>query len=450
MQTYTKQTRFEYSLETLFQWHEKPEAFSLLSPPWSSIRIRNTEGPGGIIPGTIYDLQIGLLKIPWKAKHTEYQKNALFTDEQIQGPFQTFIHKHEFESLETSAAILRDAISYQTPASIPIPLIQHELNRVFVYRHKKTQICLDRLESFKGPTGKILITGGTGLIGSQLRLALTQLGHEVYTLTRYPTQEREIHWNWEKKEIGVLPQPLKCVIHLAGENIASDIWDEKLKQKISRSRVEGTRFLVESLRMQNAVPRAFLSASAIGIYGDRGEEELEESSSPGTSFLANLGVSWEQETQKLMDLETRVCNLRFGIVLDPRGGALKKMFWPFVMGAGGRLGHGRQYMSFIGLEDVVNSILFLMTQPGAKGAFNLVSPTPLSNADFSRILAKVLNRPAFFHLPEKLLTLLPNKMAEELFLASQRVLPGRLINAGYQFIHKDLESILRFCLGREL
>jgi uncharacterized protein (TIGR01777 family) len=330
-----------------------------------------------------------------------------------------------------------------------LPLIQSELNRVFTYRHKKTQICLDRLDTFKGPSGKILVSGGTGFIGVQLRLALAQLGHEVYNLTRNPVHANDIHWNWEKKEIGQLPQPLKCVIHLAGENIASDIWNEKLKNAISRSRVEGTKFLADSLRLQNAVPRTFLCASAIGIYGDRDEEILEEPSLPGTSFLANLGVKWEQQTEKLQDLETRICNLRFGMVLDSRGGALSKMFWPFVMGLGGRLGHGKQYMSFIGLEDVINSILFLMTQPGAKGPFNLVSPSPITNSDFTKVLAKVLKRPTFLHLPEKALRLTLGEMADELFLCSQRVVPSRLLNAGYQFLHPDLESILRYSLGRE-
>jgi uncharacterized protein len=287
-------------------------------------------------------------------------------------------------------------------------------------------------------------------MGSALVPFLTGGGHRVTRLVRGPTGGTdELSWSLAEG----LPddprlQTLDGVIHLAGENIASGRWTEARKTEIRRSRVEGTRRLCESLARLRPMPRILVSASAIGIYGDRGDELLTEESPSGTGFLAEVCRAWEESTGAASRAGVRVVQLRFGMILSPAGGALRKMLLPFKFGAGGRIGNGSQFMSWIALDDALGAVDHALVTGSLQGPVNAVAPAPVTNAEFTRTLARVLSRPALAPLPEFAARLAFGEMADALLLASQRVVPSRLQTAGYRFQYPELESALRHLLGR--
>ncbi len=292
---------------------------------------------------------------------------------------------------------------------------------------------------------KILVTGSGGLMGSALIPLLIKEGHSVLKLVR--TKEKSgrdaIYWNPEKKEIdNSFLEGFDGIIHLAGESISEGKWTTEKKAKIRYSRVRGTEFLCKNLVKLSSPPKTFICASAIGYYGDRGEEVLNENSLPGKGFLPGICIDWEKSTKIASENNIRVVNLRFGIILTPKGGALAKMLPPFRMGAGGILGKGRQYMSWISIDDVLNSIIYILKEENIRGPVNLVSPCPVTNREFTKILAKILKRPAIFPVPSFALRTVFGEMADELLLSSTRVEPEKLIEAGYEFKHKTLENAL--------
>jgi hypothetical protein len=296
----------------------------------------------------------------------------------------------------------------------------------------------------------IAVTGSNGLIGSALVASLGAGGHRVSRLVRGPLAGAgAIEWD---PAAGVrdaaLLEGLDGVVHLAGENIGAGRWTVRRKAEIRRSRVEGTQRLCEALARLARPPKALVCASAIGIYGDRGDEPLTEESSPGGDFLAEVCRAWEAATGPAAGAGIRVVCLRFGVVLSPAGGALKKMLLPFRLGAGGRIGSGRQYMSWIALDDAAGAIHHALRDESLAGPVNAVAPFPATNAEFTRILARVLRRPAVAPLPAFAARLALGEMADALLLASQRVLPARLRASGYAFRFPDLEGALGHLLGR--
>lgn len=290
---------------------------------------------------------------------------------------------------------------------------------------------------------KVLITGSTGFIGKRLVSVLTEAGHTVVPLVRGEASPGSVTWD---PDIGVLdPQPLEgadVLIHLAGESIASGRWTETKKARIRDSRVKGTELLQKTLGAMSSPPPLWISGSAIGIYGDRDEEPLTVESSKGRGFLADVCEEWEAAALPAADKGIRVVLLRTGVVLDPSGGALGMMLTPFKMGAGGRIGSGKQFMSWITREDMVRAILFLIDHPEINGPVNMVAPNPVTNAEFTRTLGKALHRPTFMPMPKFAARLAFGEMADECLLASQRVLPDKLICAGYPFLHPNLEGAL--------
>ena len=297
---------------------------------------------------------------------------------------------------------------------------------------------------------KILVTGSTGLVGTALRADLRREGHVVCRLLRPSTRTEalrgsegfDVPWNPETGDLGGAAVGADAVVNLAGASIAEGRWTAKRKKLLRTSRVDSARALVNALAKMAARARGLVSASAIGYYGDRGEELLNEDSLPGTDFLSSIAMEWEAEAEKADVLGIRVVRARFGVILAKNGGALLQMARPFRFGVGGRIGSGQQWLSWVTLDDVV-AILRLALENGAvRGPLNVVSPQPVRNAEFTNALAKVLHRPALFPAPAFALRLALGEMAEALLLSSQRVVPTELQRLGYRFLHPDLEAAL--------
>ncbi len=291
---------------------------------------------------------------------------------------------------------------------------------------------------------KILISGASGLVGSALVPRLQQEGHEVHALVRRPASGNEIQWDPERGELNASAlEGFDAVIHLAGENIASGRWNVIKKQRIRDSRIRGTRLLAEALASLERGPQVFMTASAVGYYGDRGATVMDEGSPAGSGFLASVCRQWEEATQSLVDKGVRTLRLRIGVVLSQQGGALAKMLPPFKMGIGGRFGNGHQYMSWIDLADLIEGIVFLLPKNEIDGIVNMVSPNPVTNAGFTKALGKALHRPTIFPMPAAVARLALGEMADEMLLASTRVQPSRLLAAGYSFQYPNLTEALQ-------
>ena len=295
---------------------------------------------------------------------------------------------------------------------------------------------------------KILVTGATGLVGGALVQLLTGGGHHVVRLGRTAPGAGDVRWD---PEGGVLDagalEGLDGVVHLAGENIASGRWTEARKRRIKESRVNGTRLLAETLAGLERPPRVLVSASAVGFYGDRGDEDLTEASPAGAGFLADVCREWESATEAAQGKGIRVVHARLGVVLSTDGGALAKMLTPFKLGAGGIIGNGRQYMSWITLGDTVGALAHLLAADAAAGPVNVVAPPAVTNHEFTKTLGRVLRRPTLFPLPGFAARLAFGEMADALLLASTRVRPAALQESGYAFRHGSLEEGLRHVIG---
>ncbi len=297
---------------------------------------------------------------------------------------------------------------------------------------------------------KILISGSHGLVGSALVPFLTTGRHQVTRLVRTETAlPNERSWRPGAKGLDSdLLEGFDAVIHLAGENIGDGRWTRQKKERIRDSRVLGTKELCRALAQCRRPPRTFLCASAVGIYGDRGSEVLHDHSSPGNDFLSGVCRDWESAARIHSSEQTRVVNLRFGVILSPAGGALKKMLTPFRLGLGGVIGLGNQFMSWITLDDALGAIHHALSSQWLAGAVNVAAPSPVTNRTFTKTLGRVLGRPTFLPMPALAARLAFGEMAGALLLASQRALPGKLEESGYRFKFPDLESGLRHVLGR--
>lgn len=295
---------------------------------------------------------------------------------------------------------------------------------------------------------KVVVSGASGLVGSALMSRLSGAGHQTERLVRTAGGDG-IHWDPVAGQMDRSAlENWDAVVHLAGENIANGRWTAKKKERIGQSRIAGTSLLCQTLAGLARPPRVLVSASAIGYYGDRGDEVLSEESPPGTGFLSDVCQQWEQATEPAGAKGIRVARLRFGVILSPAGGALKSMLPPFRLGLGGRLGNGRQFMSWLALDDAVNIIEHTLSSSGLRGPVNAVSPQPVTNSEFTRVLGSVLSRPTIFPVPSLGVRILFGELADALLLASTRVIPARLQQAGFRFQYPELEAGLHHLLGR--
>ena len=296
---------------------------------------------------------------------------------------------------------------------------------------------------------KILMSGGHGLVGRALSASLTRDGHEVVRMVRRERVRGQAEIEWDPNQGRIDSEHVEgfdSIVHLAGESIASGRWTEEKKRKIRESRVRGTSLLSETIARLTHPPKSFISASAIGYYGDRANELVNESSAPGKGFLPDVCIEWEDATTPADGSGVRVVRARFGIILDKEGGALEKMLTPFKLGVGGRVGDGNQWMSWIALEDVVAGLRFVIENSAMKGPVNFVGPEPVTNAQFTETMGKVLSKTTIFPMPAFAARLAFGEMADALLLASTRVEPKKLMESGFRFKYPELRSALTHLL----
>jgi uncharacterized protein (TIGR01777 family) len=296
----------------------------------------------------------------------------------------------------------------------------------------------------------VAITGSSGLVGQALVLFLRASGHEVLRIVRRaPRADDELGWDPDRGEIDAMRlEGVFAVVHLAGENLAAGPWTDARKLRLRSSRIEATRWLAQTLAARTRRPTVLVSASAVGYYGNRGADWLDETSPPGTDFLARLCLDWEDATASAASAGIRVARLRTGLVLSPRGGALAKMLPLFRLGIGGVLGPGTQYVSWIAIDDLVAAIGHALANPNVDGALNAVAPSPVTNLELTKTLGRVLGRPTLVRAPKLALRLAFGELAEATLLASQRVRPLRLLETGYRFRFPELPGALSHVLHR--
>lgn len=293
----------------------------------------------------------------------------------------------------------------------------------------------------------IAITGSSGLIGSTFVEYMFQHGNTIIPIQRNKDASSTSFWDFSSlNQLYREGKNIDAIIHLAGENIASGRWTKSKKQRILQSRVEGSKELVRYILKSPAQPKTVIFASAIGFYGDRGEDKLTEESIPGHTFLAQVCKEWERTAKPLVNTEIRLVQTRFGMVLSPAGGALQQMLPPFKLGLGGKIGSGRQFMSWIHIQDLLQAIHHILLTPKVSGPINIVSPDPATNIDFTKTLCKALKKPSFLPMPAPIVSLFFGEMGKELLLASSRVLPEKLVKSGYTFSYPELLPALLDCI----
>jgi uncharacterized protein (TIGR01777 family) len=447
--------RIERPAAEVFAWHERPGAFGRLCPPWERVEV--TRHVGGIKDGARVSLRtkVGPIWAKWEIVHRDYIAGRQFRDVLMSGPFARWEHLHRIDPVGPGACELTDEIHYRLPLGLlgrlgGAAFTRRQLERMFTYRHAVTKADLELSSS--GPRKCILVSGASGLVGRSLEAFLLTQGYTVRSLVRREPQKPN-EFNWDPVRGKMDPAALAgvdAVVHLGGANVAGGRWTAARKAEILSSRVDGARTLATGIAALTASerPEVFVSAAAVGFYGERADERLDEHAALGAGFLAGVCASWEHELAAIEQLGVRTVALRTGVVLSPAGGALAKMLPAFLMGVGGRLGAGRQWMSWVTPDDLCAMYERAITDKTWRGAYNAVAPEPVTNAEFTLVLAQVLRRPAVLPVPTVVLRAVFGEMADETLLASTRAVPARLQAAGFIWRQPELQRALRHVLGR--
>ncbi len=447
----------DHAPEEVFAWHERPGALERLTPPWADVTVEEREG--GIEDGgrVVLRIRVGPTSLKWVLRHHGFERGRQFRDEQVDGPFGRWSHTHRFLPREGGGTLIEDEIELDPPlgfagAALAPSVIKSELDRLFAFRYRRLEHDLARhAADADAPRLKVAITGASGLIGSNLTHFLTTGGHEVLRLVRRRSElgDGDIFWDPRGGEIDAEGlRGADALVHLAGEPIASGRWTNERRKAILESRAKGTELLARTLAGLRGGPRTFVSMSAVHYYGTRGDERLDEGSTTGRGFLAEVTRAWEAATRPAERAGIRVVHLRGGVVLSPSGGALGRMLLPFKVGVGGRLGTGRQYLSWIDPDDLIALVLHVIRTPELSGPVNATAPHPVTNDTFTSALGRVLGRPTILPVPALALKAMFGQLAEEALLRGQRVLPRKAEESGFEFFYEGVEDSLRFQLGR--
>ena len=452
--------RLPAGAEQAFAWHERPGALERLTPPWEKVEFLGGTG-GGLRPGSVVRVRTrtGPWRMEWEAEHREYSPGRRFVDAARKGLFAHWEHAHEFEPAPDGGggSVLRDRIEYALPGGVAGRALfgawtRRKLDALFAYRHATTRDDLRfALDHAEARPLRVLVSGASGLVGSALLPFLRTQGHQVRRLVRRGAREAdEVEWNPRTGRIDLVAAgEIDAVVHLAGAGIADARWSEARRREIRESRVRPTRALAEALAALSRPPRVVIGGSATGFYGDGGDAWFDETSPAGRGFLADTTREWEAAWSPLDGTATRRVFLRTGLVLSPAGGALARMLLPFRLGLGGRVGKGKQWWSWVSIDDLVGLIGHALVTDSLRGPLNAVAPAPATGGEFARALGRVLRRPAVLPVPAWALRLaLGRGLADEALLASQRVRPAAAAATGYRFRHESLDAALRHVLGR--
>jgi len=437
-QRYVARSPMPAPARELFDWHARPGAFERLNPPFDRVEV--LERTGGIAPGarTVLRIRVGVVPRTWIAVHTAVEEGRSFTDRQESGPFARWEQVHRMIPDGEHRSILEDEVRYALPLGplgrLGAGIARERIESLFAYRHALTAADLARHAELPGPRLRVGITGSHGLIGDALAHFLTTGGHVVVRLGR-------------GDQAGAV-DGLDAVVNLAGAGVADGRWTASRKRDIRESRIRTTEAVVAGILRAARRPAVLINGSAMGYYGDRGETPVDESSSRGTGFLAEVVEAWEAATRPAEDAGIRVVKLRTGVVLSPDAGALAKMLPIFKAGAGGKLGSGRQIFSWIALEDVIGAIHFALRTSSFHGIANLTAPEPVTNAAFTHVLGRVVHRPTVASVPAAVIRAAFGEMGQESVLSGANVVPRALLDAGFRFRWPGLEDALRFCLGK--
>lgn len=456
---FVKRSSFPVAVSELFAWHQRPGALERLSPPWNPVRVLARSG--GIETGAeaLLRVRIGPLPVTWRARHLDYEKDRRFCDQQLRGPFKLWRHTHLFEPIDAHRSILEDRIEYALPGPALVTRlggrrVETSLERVFRYRHQTLAADLETIFRYRSRPLRIVVSGASGVLGSALVPFLGCAGHRVIRLVRGSVRDPLSEAAWDpdagRLDPGIF-NGVDAVIHLCGENIGRGRWTAVKKQRIIDSRVRSTQLLAATLSRLQAPPPVLLSASAIGYYGDRGSSILLEDAGCGRDFVSEVCARWEQATAPARECGgIRVVQLRIGVVLTPRGGALAQMLPVYRLGLGGPIGDGRQFISWIHVDDLVGAIYHALFTPELTGPVNVGAPAAGRQQDFAADLAVVIGRPARLRLAPTLIRTCYGQKGEEILLAGTRVFPRKLLQTGYRFRYPELRSALRHLLGLPL
>jgi hypothetical protein len=467
--TFSSTLKLDVPVEKLFSWHENPGAYERLTPSFDPVAVKQRKG--GIDGGEVH-IKLPYVPLIWVAKHHSYKKNVQFMEDQGSGPFVgplpfwngSWHHQHLFQKDGKNSSILKDRIYYDFPMDPFGSLFggwytKKRLKQMFSYRRNITENDLYAQSKYKGKPLDIAITGGSGVIGSELIPYLTTAGHKVENIVRGRPKKGELSWNIQRKIISSL-EGKDAVVHLAGEPINKPLggvipvpWTEWKRKEILESRVKGTKLIAEHLASLSKKPKVLVCASAIGYYGDSGDKLLSEDSKKGTDYFSHVVNEWETAAKPAIDAGIRVVFLRLAPVMSPQGGALQVLSLPAMLGSSPPVSGGKQWWSWVAVDDAIGSIYHSIITKSLSGPVNIASPNPVRQKDWAAILAKV-----FWGRLAKLTTLVPvpgfilktflGEFGDVLALSSIKANSSKLIDSGYKFRFNDLEECFRHLLGK--
>ncbi len=456
---FVRESFYSVPAHALFSFHERPDAFRLLVPPEQKIQIVSTASTLQPSEERVkFVVPFSFLKFAFEMKHTEYEKGNLFVDEQVKGLFSHWRHEHHFIQggwRGEPASMLSDRISIGHPLLFMFrPFVVHRLKKIFEFRHRVTAASMGELARKGRASGKtIVVTGATGLIGSRVVELLTEQGARVVVFVRNMDRARKMFgqrveyafWDFNKPSEtawkAFIPEA-DAVLHLAGTPLFSKRWRKKFKKAMEQSRVLGTRQIADAIRESDPRPQTLVSASAIGYYGTERALLAREDSRPAEDILARICIGWEAEAKKLASVGVRDVQIRTGIVLSRKAGALKSMLPLFRMGMGGWMGHPDAWINWIHLEDIARIFTMALLNENMQGPYNAVAPGPVIMRQFAKTLSRALHRPGFMAYPAALLRPMLGEAANYV-AGGARVSAERVSKVGYSFFFDDLQSALQ-------